>query len=117
MKFVHINIVVRDPDKSADFYKTYLMPEAAAVWLGDSLHLRDSSSDLAFQTGDPKSASGAHHGFVAESAKQVDELVQRLQTNEVKVTDDCTEEGFRSVKFLDRDGYEVEVYWEDAWPH
>lgn len=34
----------------------------------------------------------------------------------VNLTDDCVEPGFRAIKFPDPDGYEVDVYWEAAWP-
>ena len=116
MRFVHINLVVTDPEQSAKFYQQYLMPNAEMVELGDSLHLRDPVNDLAFQRGSPSSPAGAHHGFVAESSKHVDQLVKNLRDNHVEITDDCIEPGFRSVKFLDLDNYEIEVYWEEDWP-
>ena len=116
MKFVHINLVVSDPKSSAAFYQKYLLPDAELVMLGSSLHLRDPHSDLAFQSGAPVLASGAHHGFVADSAEQVDRLAGALRESDITLTDDCREEGFRSIKFLDPDGYEIEVYWEGIWP-
>ena len=117
MLFRHINLVVADPEISAEFYRSLLLPDAEAVWLGDSLHLRTSAGDdLAFQTGNPLRAQGAHHGFIAASVEAVDRLLSRVRARGVAVTDDCTEEGFRSIKFLDPDGYEIEVYWEAGWP-
>lgn len=80
MKFVHINLAVSDPEGSANFYKTYVLPDADIVWLGDSLHLRDGQSDLAFQVGQPRLVPGAHHGFVAESSQSIDRLAQRLRS-------------------------------------
>ena len=116
MRFVHINILVVDPERSANFYQTYLLPNATIVLLGDSLHLRDKASDLAFTVGQPALAHGAHHGFVADSIEQIDRLAQTLRAGGVELTDDCVEADFRSIKFLDPDGYEIEVYWERDWP-
>ncbi|MEM8768414.1 MAG: VOC family protein [Pseudomonadota bacterium] len=117
MKFNHINLVVRDPEASAAFYADLLTGAVQTVWLGDSLHLRnDEGVDLAFQQGTPSSAPGAHHGFLAANAAEVDDLLAKLKGEGTRITDDCTEDGFRSIKFRDPDGYEVEVYWEGDWP-
>ncbi|MEO0817506.1 MAG: VOC family protein [Pseudomonadota bacterium] len=123
MRFQHINLAVRDPEVSANFYKTYLMPGAETVWLGASLHLRDArGSDMAFQaaaaTGDiiKPEAHGAHHGFLAASAAEIDSLAARLTAEGVDLVEDDTEAGFRAIKFADPDGYVCEVYWEGNWP-
>ena len=113
LQFNHINLVVGDPEAAADFYIKYLTPEAQKVWLGDSLHVRGVGlMDLAFQKGTSASAPGGHHGFLASSRKVVDDLVSRLEGNGLTITELCNESDFRSVKFLDLDGYEIEVYWE-----
>jgi catechol 2,3-dioxygenase-like lactoylglutathione lyase family enzyme len=117
LKFNHINLVVADPQLSAQFYARYLVNNASIEWLGDSLHLRDSCAiDLAFQQGKPVKADGSHHGFLAESVQTIENLLKLLKRDGITITDDCVEEGFRSVKFLDPDGYEIEVYWEASWP-
>ena len=117
MKFNHINLVVRDPEASATFYAGLLTGSPSKEWLGDSLHLRtDAGTDFAFQQGTPLVAQGAHHGFLATDAGEVDDLLAKLLAEGVAITDDCTEDGFRSIKFRDLDGYEVEVYWERDWP-
>ncbi len=83
----------------------------------DSLHLRDGQAvDFAFQKGTPVISQGVHIGFLAESVDAIHRLLSHLQKAGVALTDDCTEEGFRSIKFLDPDGYEIEVYWESDWP-
>jgi catechol 2,3-dioxygenase-like lactoylglutathione lyase family enzyme len=117
VKFNHISLVVTDPDLSAEFYARYLVRGGKSEWLGNSLHLRSTDGvDLAFQKGTPATCVGAHHGFLAVSSLQVDELLVELRQGGVEVTDDCTARGLRSIKFLDVDGYEVEVYWEESWP-
>ena len=117
MRFNHINLVVSDPEKSADFYQKHFVPTGTSIWLGNSLHLRDPSGiDLAFQQGTPAQAPGSHQGFLAPSASKIDTLLNSLKSDQVRITDDCTEEGFRSIKCLDPDGYEIEVYWEQDWP-
>ncbi|MEQ8990859.1 MAG: VOC family protein [Pseudomonadales bacterium] len=113
----HLSLVVADPQISADFYATIAGAPSFRVWLGHSLHLRtDEGLDLAFQRGTPQRLPGAHHGFLAPTTGAVDRLLADLRLRGVKITDDCQEAGFRSVKFLDPDGYEVEVYWEADWP-
>ena len=116
MKFVHLNLVVADPATSANFYETFLIKGAKQVWLGESLHLRNGEVDIAFQEGIAQSIPGAHHGFLADSAEHVGDLLSLLQSAGAKITDDCSETGFRSIKFLDPDGYEIEVCWEQDWP-
>ena len=117
MRFSHLNLVVANPQASAEFYRRFLVPDGTATWLGESLHLRNRQAvDLAFQKGVPKTAIGSHHGFLAESVSAIDNLLADLKNNGVRITNDCDEPGFRSVKFIDPDGYEIEVYWEADWP-
>lgn len=117
MKFNHINLIVSDPETSASFYAKLLSGSVTREWLGESLHVRnDDAADFAFQKGEPRIAKGSHHGFLAEDVASIDQLLARLVRDQVRVTDDCNEEGFRSIKFLDPDGYEIEVYWERNWP-
>ena len=119
LRFNHLNLTVADQDRAADFYQRHLLPNGRKDWMGaDSLHLRDAAgSDLAFQKGTPAPAGdGSHHGFLAASASDVDALRDRLVAEGIRITDDCIENGFRSLKFIDLDGYECEVYWEAAWP-
>jgi catechol 2,3-dioxygenase-like lactoylglutathione lyase family enzyme len=117
VRFNHLSLVVANPDVSAAFYARYLLPEAQREWLGDSLHLRDAmGTDLAFEKGATGARGPAHHGFLADSAVEVEALLDRLRRDRITITDDCREDGFRSIKFLDADGYEIEVYWEASWP-
>ena len=118
MRLAHINLIVADPERAASFYTTHLMPAGETVWLGDSLHLRDTQgSDMAFQAGMPSpQPGGAHHGFVASSADAIDALAQRLETAGIGLIENDNEAGFRAIKFHDLDGYICEVYWEAGWP-
>jgi catechol 2,3-dioxygenase-like lactoylglutathione lyase family enzyme len=118
MRLSSINLTVADPEASASFYRRYLMPGGSAQWLGDALHLRDGrGNDLAFHKGTRSEVTpGAHHGFLANERNEVDGLRARLLAAGVALTDDNNEPGFRSIKLLDPDGYQVEVFWEEAWP-
>jgi catechol 2,3-dioxygenase-like lactoylglutathione lyase family enzyme len=113
---VHINLVVSDPDASARFYIRYVLQGAICKWLGDSLHVRNSSCDLAFRRGTPSTVSGVHHGFLAESSVEIDALAKKLLEDRVGLSENQIQEGFRSIKFFDPDGYQCEVYWEEIWP-
>ena len=114
----HINLAVKDPERSAKFYARFLVEDGLTEQLGDSLHLRNTSgTDIAFQRADPGAAQAfSHFGFLSKSPENIDHLLDRLTKAGVRITDDCTEEGFRSIKFVDHDGHECEVYWEAKWP-
>ena len=114
----HFAMVVDDPAGAAKLYQRLLMPEGEIIHLGDNLHLRDDQgSDLAFHSGTlDLHGSHLHFGFLAGSAASIDALQSRLQREGLTITDDCNEEGFRSIKFCDPWGYECEVYWENGWP-
>ena len=118
MRLAHINLIVADPERAANFYRTHLVPAGETVWLGESLHLRDSDgSDMAFQAGMPSpQPGGAHHGFIASSAEVIDALVQSLKNAGIGLIENDSEPGFRAIKFHDLDGYTCEVYWEAGWP-
>lgn len=105
-------MVVDDPVGAAKLYQRLLMPKGEIVQLGDNLHLRDDQgSDLAFHRGSlDLHGSHLHFGFLAGSAASIDDRHSRLQREGLKITDECTEEGFRSIKFCDPWGDECEVY-------
>lgn len=114
----HFAMVVETPRAAAAFYKRLLVPEGDIVPLGDNLHLRDKrGSDMAFHKGTlDLGGSHLHFGFLAERSEEIDALHAQLVLEGVEITDNCIEDGFRSVKFRDPWGYECEVYWEAAWP-
>ena len=116
LRLIHVNLRVLDPEASAAFYARVLLPDARSEWLGNSLHLRTGSADLAFQAGEPESAASWHLGFLAPSRDAVDAIRHAVVEAEISLTDDSSEAGFRSIRFRDADGYECEVYWEAAWP-
>ena len=115
MRLVHVSLAVDDPEASAAFYARVLLPDAAPERLGDSLHLRAGSVDLAFQADARGEAGRWHFGFLAPSSAAVDHVRAALAQEGISLTDDSSEAGFRSIKFRDPDGYECEVYWEERW--
>ena len=115
LRLIHVNLRVLDPEASAAFYARVLLPDAAPEWLGDSLHLRAGSVDLAFQADARGEAGRWHFGFLAPSSGAVDDVRAAVTQAGISLTDDSSEAGFRSIKFRDADGYECEVYWEQAW--
>ena len=115
MRLVHLNLSVVDPEASAAFYSRLLLPGATSEWLGNSLHVRAGSVDLAFQAGHPGGTETWHFGFLAPSSDAVDDIRAAVVHEGISLIDDSSEAGFRSIKFRDRDGYECEVYWEQAW--
>src|SRR5262245_22684408 len=95
MKLSHVNLVVADPEAAAAFYGRYILTAASAVWLGDSLHLRDATgSDLAFQVGAPLAGPpGPHHGFLADTPAAVDLVRDALARDGHTLTEDDSEPG------------------------
>ena len=91
-------------------------PEAITRWMGDSLHLRTEGVDLAFQVGETVIGPGAHHGFVVDSAANVEAIADTLRREGITMSEDYSDNDLRSINFHDPDGYECEVYWEGTWP-
>lgn len=114
MRFNHLGLAVRDVERSRRFYETHFGFGAGPATLYDdgTLIIRDENGfDLALHpTSDPgKLPDFFHFGF---SCPDVWERMERLKAEGVTIVEQWKEPGLDSFKFIDPDGYVVEVYWE-----
>jgi catechol 2,3-dioxygenase-like lactoylglutathione lyase family enzyme len=112
---VHINLTVKNIDRSVAFYRGWLGFNASERSFPDgTVFVRDlDGTDLAFHEGVVGDISDTiHFGFRWSDSAQVRTLYEDLVRGNVAVTEFDDEPAIVSVKFRDPDGYQVEVYWE-----
>jgi catechol 2,3-dioxygenase-like lactoylglutathione lyase family enzyme len=116
LPLVHLNLTVSDLDRSVAFYRRWFGFTApprtypdGTVFLGN-----EDGFDLALHPGaltGPPSRT-VHFGFRSAEADPVRTLLGDLVAADVTVTERHDTDDYVSLKCLDPDGYEIEVYWE-----
>jgi catechol 2,3-dioxygenase-like lactoylglutathione lyase family enzyme len=113
---VHLNLTVADLDRSAAFYSRWFGFDRNPEMLSDGTRfVRNADGfDLALHPGQPPSppAPAVHFGFRTADGDEVRSLLVTLQDAGVTITEAHDEPGYVSLKLLDPDGYEIEVYAE-----
>jgi len=111
---VHLNLTVADLARSEVFYAHWFGFEQRPETFSDGTRFirNDDGFDLALHPGTPPSppAPTVHFGFRTDDADEVRALLAALQDEGVTITEHHDEEGYVSLKLLDPDGYEIEVY-------
>ena len=114
--FAHLNLTVADVERSEAFYARWFgFDQRPETYSDDTRFVRNRDDfDLAFLPGVPPSppAPTVHFGFRTAAADEVRTLLAELRAAGVPVTDAHDEPGYVSLKCLDPDGYEIEVYCE-----
>jgi catechol 2,3-dioxygenase-like lactoylglutathione lyase family enzyme len=114
---VHINLTVADVNRSTRFYRQWLgfLP-GERTYADGTVFIRDEEgTDLAFHSGlSSPPPRTFHFGFRRGSPETVRQLYARTRREQIEVTEFEDEPDIVSVKFLDPDGYEIEVYWEPS---
>lgn len=113
---VHLNLSVADIGASIDFYRQ---------WFGFSTEPRNFADgtvfvsnvdgfDLAFHRGErpDRTAAAFHFGFRCTTPDAVRDLQERMRLGGLTITEASDDRDSVSVKCLDPDGYEIEVYWD-----
>jgi predicted enzyme related to lactoylglutathione lyase len=127
--FEHINLVIKDLEKSLAFYKAafphwHIRNEGGGTWYGKPrrwVHFGDDYQYFAlneFGEGENRDLTGhnvglAHFAFVTDN---IDAVIERMNNIGVCVHNNGADEPFRrNVYFLDPDGFEVEFtqYFSD----
>lgn len=116
LPLIHLNLTVADPDRSIAFYRRWFgfTGEPRTYPDGTVFVSNADRFDLALHAGNPGDppAPAVHFGFRAASPEPVRRLHRELAAAGITITDHHDLEGHVSVKCLDPDGYEIEVYWE-----
>ena len=110
----HLNLTVADVERSEAFYARWFGFDRRPETYSDGTRFvrnRDGF-DLAFRPGRPPTppAPTVHFGFRTDGPDDVRALLGELRAAGVTITEALDEPGYVSVKCLDPDGYEIEVY-------
>jgi catechol 2,3-dioxygenase-like lactoylglutathione lyase family enzyme len=112
----HLNLTVADVGRSEAFYARWFGFDQRPETFSDGTRFvrNPDRFDLALHPGAPPSppAPTVHFGFRTDEADEVRALLAELRTARVPVTETHDEPGYVSLKCLDPDGYEIEVYCE-----
>ncbi|MGH8980184.1 MAG: VOC family protein [Acidimicrobiales bacterium] len=113
---VHVNLTVADTDRSLAFYRRWLgFGQETREFADGTVFIRDDEgTDLAFHAGlgEHRPSRLFHFGFRRHDPGAVRALGSALVAAGVDVFERDDDAEIVNVKFLDPDGYFVEVYWE-----
>jgi len=112
----HLNITVADLDRSQAFYERWFgFDQRPETYSDGTRFIRNADGfDLALHPGQPPSppAPTVHFGFRTADADEVRALLRELRAADAPITETHDEPGYVSLKCLDPDGYEIEIYCE-----
>lgn len=119
MNLDHLALVVTDKERSRDFYETFLGFDHGPVTHDEdgTLIIRNAHGfSLALHpvTQVPPMAEFSHFGFGVKDANEVRTIRARIEKAGFSVVDFTEEARYVSVKFLDPDGYKIEVTWAEV---
>ena len=110
----HVNLVVQDVERSADFYRRLFGMEEQ--WReGDFVFLHCGDTDLALVGGVPAIHRRFHIGFRVYSRAEVDSWRSVVAEEGVEISHGPKEYGgYYTFTCRDPDGYGLEIYYEEA---
>lgn len=116
MRFDHLALPVRDPDRSLAFYTDVVGLTGTTRREDDGLLLTTPEGFvLALLAGEPLRADTPFHfGISASTPDEVRAMRERLHELDVEETEWADEIDYVSTKVRDPDGYVVEISWEPA---
>jgi catechol 2,3-dioxygenase-like lactoylglutathione lyase family enzyme len=116
LPLVHLNLQVHDTEVAIAFYRRWFGFTGPPRTYPDGIVAVSNADgfDLAFHPGDPPGDATDifHFGFRAPDPEEVRRFHDALHDAGVPITETVDEAEHVSVKCLDPDGYEAEVYWE-----
>jgi catechol 2,3-dioxygenase-like lactoylglutathione lyase family enzyme len=116
LPFAHLNLAVADVERSHAFYARWFGFDQRPETVSDGTRFirNQDGFDLALHPGAPPSppARTVHFGFRARDPDDVRTMLAALRAADVLLAEVHDEPGHVSLKCLDPDGYEIEVYWE-----
>lgn len=114
----HLNLTVRDVDRSIEFYRRWFGFYRPPVTCSDgTVFVRNADAfDMALHPGETSGSprAGWHFGFRPERAEQVRGLLSDLRSAGVPIVEEGDDPDYVGFKCLDPDGHVIEVYWEPS---
>jgi catechol 2,3-dioxygenase-like lactoylglutathione lyase family enzyme len=119
MNLDHLALVVVDQARSRLFYETFFGFDRGPSSRYDdgTLIIRNERGfSLALHATDvvPPGHPFSHFGFGMTSADEVRSMMEKIEAEGLEIVEVNEEVGYVSFKFLDPDGYKIEVGWEDV---
>ena len=116
MDLDHLALVVTDQRRSRAFYETYFGFDRgpASTYDDGTLIIHNSEGfALALHPGTPAPQHDfSHFGFSLDDPGAVREMRARIEQGGFRIVEANEEPAYVSFKFLDPDGYKIEVVWE-----
>ncbi|HJW21326.1 MAG TPA: VOC family protein [Candidatus Limnocylindrales bacterium] len=112
MDLNHLYLVVRDVDRSVEFYRRFFGFDGPSEWQGETFVVHnDEGFALSLTPGDspPPWPGELHFGFLLESVDEARSLRTLMESAGHRMVEAYEEPGFVVFKVLDPDGYLVEV--------
>ena len=108
----HVNLVVSDVERAAEFYETLFGMERQ-YREGAFVFLACGDTDLALVEGRPIIHRRFHLGFRVESRQEVDRWLERVRAHDAPITHGPEDYGrYYTFSCRDPDGYALEIYHE-----
>ena len=112
MDLNHLYLVVRDVDRSVEFYRRFFGFDGRSEWQGEAFVVRNGEGfTLALTPSDspPPWPSELHFGFLLESVEEARRLRTLVESAGHRMVEAYEEPGFVVFKVRDPDGYVIEV--------
>jgi catechol 2,3-dioxygenase-like lactoylglutathione lyase family enzyme len=107
----HVGLKVSDAERAGQFYGEILGLEEEPR--GPGVVYVPSGRDRIVLYEEGKGATDFHFGFNVNSPSHVDKWRDWLKKNDVPISEDVTEDKYRSIKFQDPDGHWIEISYEE----
>ena len=113
MRLNHLYILVRDVERSRSFYERYLGFSGPSEWQQETFVVRNEDGFSLALTPDPEPPvwpRSLHFGFLlGDDVEAVRGLHSRLLADGVPIVESIFQPRFAVFKFLDPDGYVIEM--------
>ncbi len=108
----HLYLLVRDLDRSRNFYERYFGFDGPSEWQAETFVVRNSEGFSLALTPDPDPPGWPrqlHFGFLVDDVQAVRSLRARLESDGIEIVESMSQPRCAIFKCLDPDGYVIEV--------